>query len=101
MVSFTELHVSHTDCSEYIGTFILWTPNYLSLLLFVWLSYTFEFEHIFPYLSDSGLEILQEIQLSNTRKNAFTDVAMKKILDSNLSAKYALTGHLGKWTMLL
>ena len=47
-------------------------------------------------LSSRGLEILQEIQLSNTRKNAFTDIAMKKILNSNLSAKYSLTGYLGK-----
>ncbi|ELT95018.1 hypothetical protein CAPTEDRAFT_165326 [Capitella teleta] len=41
-----------------------------------------------------GLEILQEIQASNTRKNAFTDVAVAKLLDSNLSAKYAITGFL-------
>ena len=42
-----------------------------------------------------GLDVLQEIQLSSTRKNAFTDVAIQKLLDSNLSAKYALSGDLG------
>ncbi len=40
--------------------------------------------------------MLQEIALSNTRKNAFTDVALEKVLDSNLSAKYALKGCLSK-----
>ena len=44
----------------------------------------------------SGLDILQDIQLSSKRKNAFTDVAVEKLLDSNLSAKYALTGQLGE-----
>ena len=43
-----------------------------------------------------GLERLQEISLSSTRKNAFTDVALEKILDSNLSAKYALNGYLSE-----
>ena len=49
----------------------------------------------------SGLEILQDIQLSSKRKNAFTDVAVEKLLDSNLSAKYALTGQLGEYTRAL
>ena len=42
------------------------------------------------------LEILQEIQMSGTRANRFTDAAMDKMLDCNLSAKYALSGFLGK-----
>ncbi|XP_074650808.1 armadillo repeat-containing protein 3-like [Tubulanus polymorphus] len=41
------------------------------------------------------LGILQDIQQSGTRANRFTDAAMEKLLDSNLSAKYALTGYLG------
>ena len=45
-----------------------------------------------------GLEILQDVQLSRTRKNVFSDQALAKLLDSNLSAKYALTGVLGKQT---
>ena len=48
-----------------------------------------------------GLEILQEIQQSDTRKNAFTDVAVSKLLDSNLSAKYAITGFLGEYYFLI
>ncbi|KAI0234081.1 Armadillo repeat-containing protein 3 [Lamellibrachia satsuma] len=42
-----------------------------------------------------GLDLLLEIQLSSTRKNAFTQLAIAKLLDNNLSAKYAITGHLG------
>ncbi|XP_064636368.1 armadillo repeat-containing protein 3-like isoform X2 [Lineus longissimus] len=41
------------------------------------------------------LEILQEIQMSGTRANRFTDAAMCKMLDCNLAAKYALSGYLG------
>ena len=41
-----------------------------------------------------GLEILQQIQLSSTRQSPFIDTALERLLDSNLSAKYALTGHL-------
>ena len=36
------------------------------------------------------------MQLSETKRNAFTDIALGKLLDSNLSAKYALTGKLGE-----
>ncbi|ESP02130.1 hypothetical protein LOTGIDRAFT_111572, partial [Lottia gigantea] len=42
-----------------------------------------------------GLGILQEIQLSGTRRTPFTDAALDRLLDSNLSAKYALSGVLG------
>ncbi|XP_064608678.1 LOW QUALITY PROTEIN: armadillo repeat-containing protein 3-like [Liolophura sinensis] len=41
-----------------------------------------------------GMATLQEIQLSTTRQNAFAAVALEKLLDNNLSAKYALTGRL-------
>ncbi|KAF5899689.1 armadillo repeat-containing protein 3, partial [Clarias magur] len=41
-----------------------------------------------------ALEILQEINCSLTRKNKFSEVALEKLLNSNLSVKYSLTGHL-------
>ncbi|XP_033742747.1 armadillo repeat-containing protein 3-like isoform X4 [Pecten maximus] len=41
-----------------------------------------------------GMEILQDIQVSGTRKNPFAEAALERLLDSNLSAKYALTGNL-------
>eukprot|EP00794_Sanderia_malayensis_P004774 gene4774-5401_t len=41
-----------------------------------------------------GLAILQELNLSSTRKSPFTEAALERVLDSNLSAKYALTGVL-------
>ena len=44
----------------------------------------------------SGMSILQEIQVSGTRRNPFADVALQNLLNSNLSAKYSLTGHLSK-----
>lgn len=43
----------------------------------------------------SGLEQLQDVQLSSSRKNAFTDAALESLLNHNLSAKYGLTGFLG------
>ncbi|XP_067948089.1 armadillo repeat-containing protein 3-like [Watersipora subatra] len=42
-----------------------------------------------------GIETLQAIQLSSSRKNAFTEAALDRLLNHNLSAKYALTGFLG------
>ncbi|TRZ00312.1 hypothetical protein DNTS_009909 [Danionella cerebrum] len=41
-----------------------------------------------------ALETLQEINLSSHRKNKFSILALQKLLDSNLSLKYSLTGHL-------
>ncbi|XP_052795764.1 armadillo repeat-containing protein 3-like isoform X3 [Mya arenaria] len=41
-----------------------------------------------------GMEILQEIQMSSTRRSPFAEAALQKLLDNNLSAKYALTGNL-------
>jgi len=42
------------------------------------------------------MELLQEIQTSSTRKSPFAEAALQKLLDSNLSAKYALTGILSE-----
>ncbi|CAE1153737.1 Armadillo repeat-containing protein 3 [Acanthosepion pharaonis] len=42
-----------------------------------------------------GLKILQEIHSSLTRRNQFTDAALERLLDNNLSAKFSLTGYLG------
>ncbi|XP_077994549.1 armadillo repeat-containing protein 3-like isoform X2 [Glandiceps talaboti] len=42
-----------------------------------------------------GLETLQEIEQSSTRQNQFSLAALDRLLDSNLPAKYALTGKLG------
>ncbi|KAK7097085.1 armadillo repeat-containing protein 3-like isoform X2 [Littorina saxatilis] len=47
-----------------------------------------------------GLEILQQIQLSSTRKSPFIDAALERLLDSNLSAKYALTGNLSQMNLI-
>jgi len=40
------------------------------------------------------MEMLQEIQMSSTRRSPFAEAALQKLLDNNLSAKYALTGNL-------
>ena len=42
------------------------------------------------------MSVLQEIQVSGTRRNPFADVALQNLLNSNLSAKYSLTGALSK-----
>ncbi|KAB5533125.1 hypothetical protein PHYPO_G00128200 [Pangasianodon hypophthalmus] len=41
-----------------------------------------------------ALEILQEINCSLNRKNKFSEAAFQRLLNSNLSVKYSLTGHL-------
>ena len=43
-----------------------------------------------------GLDILQEIQLSSKRQNAFSKIGFERLLDNHLSAKYALMGTLSK-----
>jgi hypothetical protein len=43
------------------------------------------------------MDLLQEIQVSGTRKNPFAEVALERLLDANLSAKYALTGQLSMY----
>jgi hypothetical protein len=40
------------------------------------------------------MSILQEIQVSGTRRHPFADVALQNLKIGNLSAKYSLTGHL-------
>ncbi|XP_072544871.1 armadillo repeat-containing protein 3 isoform X2 [Salminus brasiliensis] len=41
-----------------------------------------------------ALEILQDINCSLNRRNKFSEVTLQRLLDSNLSIKYSLTGHL-------
>lgn len=48
-------------------------------------------------LFNSGMDLLQEIQVSGTRKNPFAEVALERLLDANLSAKYSLTGQLSTY----
>ncbi|XP_061165176.1 armadillo repeat-containing protein 3-like isoform X2 [Saccostrea echinata] len=47
-----------------------------------------------------GMDLLQEIQVSGTRKNPFAEVALERLLDANLSAKYALTGQLSSTNLI-
>ena len=42
----------------------------------------------------SGLDVLGEISLSSTRQSGFAKAARECLLDSNLPAKYAMTGSL-------
>ncbi|VDI55865.1 Hypothetical predicted protein [Mytilus galloprovincialis] len=48
-----------------------------------------------------GMSVLQEIQVSGTRRNPFADVALQNLLNSNLSAKYSLTGALSSTNIIL
>ncbi|CAH8549609.1 unnamed protein product [Heterobilharzia americana] len=41
-----------------------------------------------------GITILQNLNESVSRKNAFTELALKRVLDANLMAKFSLTGYL-------
>lgn len=41
-----------------------------------------------------GLSVLQEVNMSDTRRSPFTEAALERVLDNNLSAKYSLTGLL-------
>lgn len=41
-----------------------------------------------------GLAILQELNMSQSRRSSFTKAALDRVLDGNLSAKYSLTGAL-------
>ncbi|NXO81054.1 ARMC3 protein, partial [Sitta europaea] len=41
-----------------------------------------------------ALDILEEINLSTTRKNKFSEAALEKLLDNNLSQKYSRMGYL-------
>lgn len=43
-----------------------------------------------------ALEIVRDLNSSESRKSKFTEMALQKILDSHLSAKYSYLGNLGK-----
>mgnify|MGYP002384451894 CR=1 FL=1 len=43
----------------------------------------------------SALEIVRDLNISESRKSKFTEMAFQRILDSHLSAKYSYTGRLG------
>jgi hypothetical protein len=43
---------------------------------------------------DRALDILEEINLSVSRKNKFSEAAYNKLLNNNLSLKYSQTGYL-------
>ena len=45
----------------------------------------------------SAIEMLRDLNQSSQRKSSFTDNALKKILEANLSAKYALNNYLGNF----
>ncbi len=38
---------------------------------------------------------MRDLNTSESRKSKFTEMALQKILDSHLSAKYSYIGHLG------
>ncbi len=41
-----------------------------------------------------ALEMLQKINQSENRRSSFSELAMMSLLNSNLSVKYGLKGHL-------
>lgn len=43
---------------------------------------------------DRALDILEEVNLSGTRRNKFSEAAYNKLLNNNLSLKYSQTGYL-------
>merc|ERR1719374_488898 len=47
-----------------------------------------------------GLDALQDLKVSYARQSKFIDSAYEKLLDCNLSAKFALQGHLGVNNMI-
>ena len=49
--------------------------------------------------NNRAIEILRDINQSSQRKSTFTETALKKLLEANLSAKYALTNQIGKFLM--
>lgn len=46
------------------------------------------------FFCDRALDILEEINLSVSRKNKFSEAAYNKLLNNNLSLKYSQTGYL-------
>ncbi|XP_033065013.1 armadillo repeat-containing protein 3 isoform X2 [Trachypithecus francoisi] len=47
-----------------------------------------------------ALDILEEVNLSGTRKNKFSEAAYNKLLNNNLSLKYSQTGYLSSSNIL-
>lgn len=43
-----------------------------------------------------ALEIVRDLNNSESRRSKFTEMALQKILDSHLSAKYSYLGRLGE-----
>ncbi|CAL8108967.1 unnamed protein product [Calicophoron daubneyi] len=41
-----------------------------------------------------GIQLLQELNMSMSRRNAFSELALHRVLDANLEVKFALTGYL-------
>ncbi|VDP85663.1 unnamed protein product [Echinostoma caproni] len=41
-----------------------------------------------------GIQVLQEINSSLTKRNAFSELALQRVFDANLEAKFVLTGYL-------
>lgn len=48
---------------------------------------------VFAFI-DRALDILEEINLSVSRKNKFSEAAYNKLLNNHLSLKYSRTGYL-------
>lgn len=57
------------------------------------LDYFYEANNVFAFI-DRALDILEEINLSVSRKNKFSEAAYNKLLNNHLSLKYSQTGYL-------
>jgi hypothetical protein len=66
-------------------------------LLFFFLEVNFFSSYISP---NRAIEILRDLNQSSKRKSSFTEAALNKLLESNLSAKYAFKNFLGTLTCL-
>lgn len=53
------------------------------------------------YVGLRALEMLQEINQSVNRKSSYSKLAMTSLLNSNLSVKYNLTGHLASTDVII
>ena len=47
------------------------------------------------FCPNGAIETLRDINQSSQRQSSFTDTALKKLLEANLSAKYAFVNYLG------
>lgn len=48
-----------------------------------------------------ALEIIRDLNTSESRRSKFTEMALQKILDSHLSAKYSYLGYLGSTDLFM